>query len=910
MSRLLTVVGRGGRRRSGWALLAAAALAASLLSVGAGPTGAAPETADHTAEYSACVGNDALLSKKFSDVDAGSAHSTAISCLAYYGVSIGSGDGSTFTPQGGVTRRQMALFLARAAIPAGIDLGKPADQGFADVAGLPPAEQDAINSIAAAGIIEGRTAAAGGAAAEFGNDAPVTRADMALFLVRFLAKSSEFSGVALDGDGSAVKLSGEEPDSYFGDVRSVFPAGVDKAVGALYELGVTKGVNGEIGELGVFNPGGEVTRGQMASFITRTLAHTNARPRGVSIQASSKGRMQISVRDASFAPVADVRVDVFFAAIAEATRAFKADGSCNADVVSSDVGLVVCGIDLADTRVSDDGNITVPAVPVSGGAAVWAWTGSIGDTVGSGSAPFRLNLTPDDLADSEGARKVSVSYDRNGFYNDWYSQIAASDQVRIALDADGAIDPDDDKLDVRYAPYGADVTVTLQLLDRHGEPTGGSRPGKWSVEVVEYTDFADDPNVAYAAVSGERVESRKRAIQVTADSSGRGSFTIGSSDPNANNRQCVNTFPVVGTPGRGCSTVYFEISSDDPDTPSPITPDADGGITAASARNYEAADPRDEDTLAHHYYAAKTGSSSVSWVNAYKGIVVFSDLPPGDPHKITFSNLTPYSVVGGIMHTTATLVDYYGNPVKGQRLQFGSEAVRGIHYTADIDRRPVDPTDAAGRVVMPHQLAAVNADITGGTLQTVTASIRFDLSGDGDTTDTGETISESVEIVWALPESAAANANAADAVDVLSAVGGSFRVRGGIEFVAAGSVRDNQIITSTFALANATGANNDDYSYLVYDTSDEFRVAYIDSADANKLGTTKRVSLAEFEKQLAKVLSATTLDTPALAERATADNAATNSLQRAGLAWSNYSATERDQTAVFALYLPYDALSQ
>ena len=37
----------------------------------------------------------------------------------------------------------------------------------------------------------------------------------------------------------------------------------------------------------LFAPGGEVNRGQMASFITRMLAHTVARPAGLTMQASA-----------------------------------------------------------------------------------------------------------------------------------------------------------------------------------------------------------------------------------------------------------------------------------------------------------------------------------------------------------------------------------------------------------------------------------------------------------------------------------------------------------------------------------------------------------------------------------------------------------------------------------------------
>ena len=55
---------------------------------------------------------------------------------------------------------------------------------------------------------------------------------------------------------------------------------VDDRINALYELGVTTGQNDMVGEKGVFNPNGLMTRAQMASAIMRTMGHTNLRPAG------------------------------------------------------------------------------------------------------------------------------------------------------------------------------------------------------------------------------------------------------------------------------------------------------------------------------------------------------------------------------------------------------------------------------------------------------------------------------------------------------------------------------------------------------------------------------------------------------------------------------------------------------
>ncbi|MDE0515387.1 MAG: hypothetical protein OXH43_03555, partial [Acidimicrobiaceae bacterium] len=79
---------------TGWAVLAAGALVASLLAVGAGPAAALDEDSkvNAAAATSACV-DDATGDMMFSDVSEMHAFRGDINCLAYYGVTIGYGDG-------------------------------------------------------------------------------------------------------------------------------------------------------------------------------------------------------------------------------------------------------------------------------------------------------------------------------------------------------------------------------------------------------------------------------------------------------------------------------------------------------------------------------------------------------------------------------------------------------------------------------------------------------------------------------------------------------------------------------------------------------------------------------------------------------------------------------------------------
>ena len=107
--------------------------------------------------------------------------------------------------------------------------------------------------------------------------------------------------VVLESDGTFT-VGGAEPDDAFIDSRRTQPITKDSAASALFELGVARGTGG-----GNFSPEASVTRGQMAAFITRALAHTRARPEGVSIQQYLPGEVTVSVRDEVFAPVSNAK---------------------------------------------------------------------------------------------------------------------------------------------------------------------------------------------------------------------------------------------------------------------------------------------------------------------------------------------------------------------------------------------------------------------------------------------------------------------------------------------------------------------------------------------------------------------------------------------------------------------------
>jgi spore germination protein YaaH len=150
--------------------------------------------------------------------------------LAEAGITNGCGD-VWFCPTRGVTREQMASFLARA-------LGLPASATdyFADDAGS--VHEDDINRVAAAGITDGCSDGL------YCPTQTVTREQMASFLAR------------------ALELPASATDFFTDDAGSIHEDDINRVAAA----GITNGCS-----LGLYCPSGVVTREQMAAFLHRAL---------------------------------------------------------------------------------------------------------------------------------------------------------------------------------------------------------------------------------------------------------------------------------------------------------------------------------------------------------------------------------------------------------------------------------------------------------------------------------------------------------------------------------------------------------------------------------------------------------------------------------------------------------------
>ena len=632
-------------------MLAAGALIASLLAVGASPAGAVMDKADHTTSADACVG-PAMADQEYTDVSEDHFARDAINCIGYYGITNGTGDGTTYSPNDNVSRWQMALFIARAAGPVGLTLPAAADQGFTDIGDAPAEAHDAINQLAAADIMAGKTATS------YVPNGMVSRADMAVILVNMLAKASPSVEIDKNGDIKLGAAGTAMADDYFRDAKATQPAATDDRIAAAYELGITMGTTeaskraaGQTyaGLLTSFDPDRSVNRGEMAAFITRALNHTNARPAGVTAYRDGT-TIKASVRDADFKPVSGERIDLFYGATAKTGEAFGQAGTCNLAVVKSKTG-TACRIDRADPVTNSAGNVSLPGPDnadhtIKTPQTVWVWTGSLGMIVVTDTERFHYPLpepkTPDVMA-----TRTLVSDDSGG-----------ADLFR----------------------FGSDRAITLQLQNvAEGPPkvitdtSSGTTLGEsatWSYVIrVCSADPADDGTCNTGLMT-------RRLGEVTSDSSGEATISVSApTDPTPG-----ATDTDAGTEGQQPEKRWVSVvlTSEDnaPDAANTVYEDE----TAGTVFEYEFSDAE----------AAPQGGELVT---EQGGEVV---------HQSSYVVLDGANAARGSHTVTVTVNDQYGSPIAGQVVN-----VVGATTPTDVtvSGGPYS-TDGNGEAVIVYTIAA------------------------------------------------------------------------------------------------------------------------------------------------------------------------------------------------------------
>lgn len=172
------------------------------------------------------------------DDTAGNAHETAINCVTAWKIASGR-TAHVYDPSGPVTREQMATFIVRYIDQTADSLPAATRDWFHDDNGS--AHESAINRLAEARLVTG-------ASTGYNPADPVTRAQMATFLVRAYE----------DVTGTDLAI---ERDWFTDDDGQSHEAAINKAASA----GLTGGSGSG------YSPAGTVTRAQMASFLARLL---------------------------------------------------------------------------------------------------------------------------------------------------------------------------------------------------------------------------------------------------------------------------------------------------------------------------------------------------------------------------------------------------------------------------------------------------------------------------------------------------------------------------------------------------------------------------------------------------------------------------------------------------------------
>lgn len=176
-----------------------------------------------------------------------------IECMASYGITRGQDDGR-YNSAGEVRRDQMALYIARflsQAEDGHVDgIPESTEDAFDDIANVHQDARDAINWLAQRGVTTGVTAT------EYNPGGNVSREQMATYIAR--------AHVAL-----GVGLPAASDEDVFTDTDAISDVHVENVL-TLHAAEVLEG------DGGIFNPAGDVTRGQMAGFVVRSIAVADA----------------------------------------------------------------------------------------------------------------------------------------------------------------------------------------------------------------------------------------------------------------------------------------------------------------------------------------------------------------------------------------------------------------------------------------------------------------------------------------------------------------------------------------------------------------------------------------------------------------------------------------------------------
>jgi len=645
------------KRRIG-VLTAVAVLAALVPTLSISPASAAAnvltvEAISSDATYEACP-TGAAPAAGFTDTT-----STDVDCIAMYGITTGV-TATTYEPSASIPRWQMALYLTRFMSKAGYTLGSGADQGFTDISGESAAIQTAINQLAQSGVTLGTTTTT------FSPADNVTREQMAMFIERALSKLTAGDG----GSSVTTTLVNSAIGGYnYTDIDggSISFEG-HNAVLELFELGVT----GDTAAVGLtYRPSENITRAEMATFLTNAAAHTNLRPAGTTIQLSAvtgfgntAPTASVSYRDAAFVPVSGQVIDMFSWVNSTAngnTSAFNAAGNCAANSNVNIVGnsLTKCTIDVGDPSTNSLGNIAVGAQTVGNATTTtfYAWTGT--SATAYDNDLHSADLAQVDATSSANATNVVITCD-------------APAKAQTSSTTGG-------KANTVAMHHGATVNLTMQM-------SSSSNGGITWTNVAQPSNRLTVTHTIYQANSEANVSSVSSSTLYT-DANGTATYSLTQADPT--------------TTVQDADDVIHSIV---------VTDYATGGeVQGAQA-------------------VASASTSKCATANAETTPLVFdfkdetTDVPAAQALSTNLSSYLAGSATSGISRTaTATLTDKYGDAyATSQTVTFHGATTDALDATAVAGgaNNVADAFDLASNMstAWPAGTAVCFSSLEGGTL--------------------------------------------------------------------------------------------------------------------------------------------------------------------------------------------------
>jgi len=584
-----------------------------------------------TTAYNACP-NTSAPAAGFTDTT-----STSVDCVKMFGITQGT-TATTYSPADPVTRWQMALFLNRMYGPTGLTAGTGTFTAFTDIGGLSSEIQTAINGIAASGVTVGT------ATGVYSPDQNVTRAEMAIFLMRMadLLKDNDADN---NGTQTALSTVGTVANGGYNytDIANQSHEGLRSIVRS-YDMGVAEDACTAGLCDSTYRPGDDITRIEMAEMMHRLLNHTNARPAGVSIQspttAAAAATMvtQISVRGADFSVSHNVSVGVMrhidtVASALDDTAYNPLTGLCIEAIVVG-TGSPECSIDAGDAVTLLTGNVAGPSATHAANQTItWtAHTGASGSayvdgtTVANkevstlGAAAEYVSATTATLTTS--ARAKATAYNLSGEDN--------------VSDASG-----------EYTPFGESVTLTITLTGAASSTTGTAAVVDGYAVTFAERRVCDTGNVT--VTSTPVISSGGTAVYTVAAATDALPAVVGGAANLGNwcSSEVTITMAGTGTGQTALSGVYQPL-----------------GHTAAVS--FAAS------TLTDGGYNTSWSDAAASWITASDALSVSA-------------NNALVSTTGSLMDATATAYDQYGRGFPGKTVKFTVDGADKIIATTGAD---------------------------------------------------------------------------------------------------------------------------------------------------------------------------------------------------------------------------------